>query len=85
MLPIEFKDKDNAKISFNSEFYSMYVLSEVCERFQPIFKMKVEFQRDNKKLNVYFRQKEEMTQDEFKTALLEFINHAIHEAVSVAK
>lgn len=85
MLPIEFKDKDNAKISFNSDFYSMYSLSEVCERFQMMFKMKVEFQRDNKKIIVYFRPKEKLTQEEFKTALLEFMNHTIHEEVSVVK
>ncbi|NOQ55518.1 MAG: hypothetical protein GQ477_01790 [Nanohaloarchaea archaeon] len=47
--------------------------------------MKVEFQRDNKKIIVYFRPKEKLTQEEFKTALLEFMNHTIHEEVSVVK
>ena len=83
-LPIQFIN-DSAKINFNSEFYSMYSISEVCERFQHLFKITVEFSRDNKRINVYFRPKVEFTKDEFKETLLEFLNHAVHEEVSVTK
>lgn len=85
MLPIQFMDDERAKISFNSEFYSMYSISEVCERFQHLFKMTVEFSRNSKQINVYFKPKTELTEDEFKEALLEFLNHAIHEEVSISK
>ncbi len=83
-LPIQFIN-DSAKINFNSEFYSMYSLSEVCERFQHMFKMTVEFSRDKKQINVYFKPKIEISRDEFKEILLEFLNHTIHEEVSVSK
>ncbi len=83
-LPIQFIN-DSAKINFNSEFYSMYSISEVCERFQHLFKMTVEFSRDNKQINVYFKPKVELSQDEFKDALLGFLNHTMHEEVSVVK
>ena len=84
-MPISFSDSKTAKLTFNSEFYSMYSISEVCEEFQHIFKITVEFSRDTKQLTVYFKPKIEINQDEFKNALLEFLNHTMHKEVSVTK
>ncbi|MCK5063608.1 MAG: hypothetical protein KAR23_06780, partial [Candidatus Aenigmarchaeota archaeon] len=84
-LPFQFIDEDKARISLNSDLYRMYCVSEVCEKFQHIFKMQVEYVGEKKRINIYFRPKVVFTADEYKHALLEFLNHVIHEEVIIVK
>jgi hypothetical protein len=86
MLPVQINKKTHiAKIFFNAEFYDMFPISEVCERFQNIFKITVAYDKDNKKIIVELRPKIDMSGEELQIISLEFCNHVLHEQVMVGK
>lgn len=82
-LPIRFfKEKNIAIVDFNSNFYYMYTISNVCERFQNIAKFLVIFLKDQKKIRVAIKPKIEI---DLSLLTLEFCNHVLHEQAMLSK
>jgi hypothetical protein len=81
MLPIKFVE-DRAIVDFSSEFYYMYTVSEVCERFQHLAKFLVCFMKDQKIIRVVIKPKVDV---DLKELTLEFCNHVLHEQAMLSK
>ncbi len=81
MFPINISDKE-AKIRFNREFYDMFPITEVCERFEDVTKIQVGFIQDQNIIEVSLRPKIEINPKEL---ALEFCNHCLHEQLMVSK
>jgi hypothetical protein len=76
MLPVRINRKDNtAVITFNTEFYDHYYLTEVCERFEDICRIKLIFDQDRKQIIAKITPKVE---EDIEEIACEFANWALH-------
>lgn len=75
-------NKDKAIIDFNPEFYYMFTISEVCERFQHLAKFLVLFMKDQNIIRVAIKPKVEI---DLEKLALEFCNHVLHEQIMLSK
>lgn len=76
MLPLRRSvEEQSVVVTFNSDFYDMYPVTEVCERFKELAKLRVVFSRDKKQIEVWIRPKGRENAD---ALALEFSNHVLH-------
>lgn len=76
MLPVNFLKKEKkAQIIFNTEFYDMYPVTEVCEKFQHICKILVEYNKDKREMKITMKPKVDI---DLKEVVLEFCNWVLH-------
>jgi hypothetical protein len=76
MLPVRTNRRDNtAIIIFNTEFYDHYYLTEVCERFEGICKIKLVFCQDRKQIIAEITPK---VDEDIEKIACEFANWALH-------
>jgi len=80
-MAIEWKDNE-AMIIFNREFYDMYPITEVCEKFQHLSKFLVCFKRDENIIEVIVRPKVEI---DLEKLVYEFCNNCLHEQIKLSK
>lgn len=81
MIPIQISGKE-AKIRFNRDFYDMFPITEVCERFENIAKIIVVFIHDQNVIEVTLKPKVDVDPEKL---ALEFCNHCLHEQVMVSR
>ncbi len=68
-------EKQSVVVTFNSDFYDMYPVTEVCERFKGLAKLRVAFNRDKKQIAVWIKPKRG---EDAELLALEFCNHTLH-------
>lgn len=81
MFPVEITEK-NATIYFNPDFYYMYTISKICEKFQDLAKFLIVFMKDENKIKVVISPKIET---DLKNFTLDFCNHVLHEQIKLSK
>lgn len=74
MFPVTFSN-NTAIIKFNSNFYDMYSISEICEKFQHLCKIKMEYIRDKELIEVTITPKVDVN---LKELAFEFCNHVLY-------
>ncbi len=76
MFPVDINRKEKkATLTFNSEFYDQYYITEVCERFSDISKIKLVFDRDKKRITAEITPK---GNDDIEEVAYQFANWALH-------
>lgn len=76
MIPVHSLKKEGvALVTLNTDFYDMYPVTEVCERFKELAKLRVVFSRDKKQIEVWIKPKGGEDAD---ALALEFSNHVLH-------
>lgn len=81
MFPISILE-GKAKIEFSRDFYDMYPITEVCERFEDIAKIELCFIPEANKIEITISPKAEIGLNKLS---LEFINHCLHEQVMISR
>ncbi len=81
MFPVQISDKE-ANIRFNRDFYDMFPITEVCERFEEITKIQVCFIQEQNIIEVNLKPKIKINPEDL---AMEFCNHCLHEQVMVSR
>jgi hypothetical protein len=77
MMPMHI-DGNSVKLRFNRDFYDMFPITEVCERFSGVAKIRLCFYREENIIEVTMEPKAEVALPELAQ---EFCNHCLHEQV----